>query len=387
MSWRRSTGPDSDAAELHALLRLRMLPALTDHKLTALLRQRAGSARAVVQHANAAQLGDAAWHALNEPANMARADRAVRMIERQHVGVITALDAAYPPRLRALGKHAPAVLFCRGNSALLTSDRSVAVIGARNSTEYGDSVAELFASELVRRGVTVISGLARGIDSIAHRAALDAGGNTIAVLGCGIDVLYPPNNARLQERIAEEGLLISEFAPGQPALPHHFPQRNRIIALLGRGVLVVEAGSRSGTRLTVDWALDHGVDVLAVPGPIGRYESQGTNEIIQQGGHLVVCVRDVFEVLHWHVAEAERRSESDDVALQIADTAARDVFAQLETVALHVDEIAARCGRTTMDTLTLLTQLELDGVATQHAGKRFARVVTAKAGNRSGSPG
>src|SRR5688572_3997803 len=204
------------------------------------------------------------------------------------VTLITDRDSRYPERLRILGELAPPKLYCRGNLDLLTPKRSIAIIGARDSTEYGDSVAELFATDLARRGITIISGLARGIDGIAHRSALAVGGNTVAVLGCGIDVIYPHSNQRLQEQIAEEGLLISEFGPGGPAMKHHFPQRNRIIALLGHGLVVVEAGLKSGTRITVDWALDHQQDVFAVPGPIGRVESEGTNQAIQDGAHLTV---------------------------------------------------------------------------------------------------
>ncbi|HEX6559808.1 MAG TPA: DNA-processing protein DprA [Longimicrobiales bacterium] len=382
MSWRRSTDPDFDAAELHALLRLRMLPALPDHRLQEILNQHGRSACAVVRAASAALLGAVAWRALHERPTIERTDRALRMIERLGVTVLTVFDEAYPARLRRLQSYQPTVLFCRGRTELLDAERSIAIIGARNSTEYGDSVAEMFASELAQHAVVIVSGLARGIDSVAHRAALDARGDTVAVLGCGIDVFYPPANARLQQRIAEQGLLISEFAPGQPALPYHFPQRNRIIAMLGRGVLVVEAGSRSGTRRTVDWALDHSVDVLAIPGPIGRNESQGTNEIIQQGGHLVVCVRDILEVLQWPARAVERAAEADDGAAHVADADARAVFAKLDVTALHVDDIARRCGRSTVDTLGLLTQLELAGVVAQHAGKRFARVITPQRRNR-----
>ena len=291
------------------------------------------------------------------------------------VTLITDRDPRYPRRLRILGELAPPKLYCRGNLELLTAERSIAIIGARDSTEYGDSVAEMFATDLARRGITIISGLARGIDGIAHRCALTAGGSTIAVLGCGIDVIYPHSNQRLQEQIAEEGLLISEFELGAPARKHHFPQRNRIIAMLGSGVLVVEAAYKSGTRITVRWALDHGQTVLAVPGPIGRAESQGTNEIIQEGGHLIISTRDVLEILHWTDSTAAEQSTEVPGALDaaITDPGARAVFACVEATARHIDEIARRCSRTASETLLHLFQLELDGRVVQHPGKRFAR--------------
>jgi DNA processing protein len=293
------------------------------------------------------------------------------------VTLITDRDPRYPERLRILGDLAPPKLYCRGNLDLLTSNRSIAIIGARDSTEYGDSVAEMFATDLARRGITIISGLARGIDGIAHQCAFAAAGHTIAVLGCGIDVIYPHCNQRLQERIAEEGLLISEFEPGAPARKHHFPQRNRIIAMLGNGVLVVEAAHKSGTRITVQWALDHQQEVFSVPGPIGRAESQGTNGIIQDGGHLVTCTRDILEILHWtDAAPADSAPEADAVPTTIADPTTRAVYAALDATARHVDEISRRCRMTAAEALLHLFQLELDGLVIQHPGTRFARTLS-----------
>lgn len=288
------------------------------------------------------------------------------------VTLITDRDPRYPERLRILGDLAPPKLYCRGNLELLQSKRILAIIGARDSTEYGDSVAEMFATDLARRGITILSGLARGIDGIAHASALAVGGNTIAVLGCGIDVIYPHCNQHLQERIAEEGLLISEFEPGAPAHKHHFPQRNRIIAMLGKGLLVVEAAYRSGTRITVKWALDHGQQVFAVPGPIGRAESFGTNETIQDGGYLVMSTRDILEMLQWTDAALPDAPSNDDAHADIADPATRAVYTVLDATAKHVDEIGRLCGQSASDALLHLFQLELDGRVVQHPGKRFA---------------
>jgi DNA processing protein len=287
------------------------------------------------------------------------------------VTILNDRDADYPERLRRLGEYAPTTLYCRGNLELLNT-RSIAIIGARDSTEYGDSVAEMFASELARHGITIVSGLARGIDGIAHMSALAVRGNTIGVLGCGIDVYYPHSNMRLQERVAEEGLLISEFPPGAPAHRHHFPQRNRIIALLADAVLVVEAGPKSGTRITVNWALGYGQDVFAVPGPIGRYESQGTNEICQEGGHLVISVRDILETMHWTEPEACAAADSE-MPVDVGDPLLNEVLSALDASARHIDEIGRRCRQSPADTLLHLLQLELDGLVVQHAGMRFAR--------------
>ena len=369
-SSRRSIGHELNDAELRALVQLRLLPGLPDERLTQLLS--CYHPVSLIESARRGLLGEPACRALGSPKYRERIERALGVLHRCDVSVIAIGDDQYPQSMLALGEFAPAMLFCRGRTELLQADRAIAVIGARDSTEYGDSVAELFAIELARRGVTVISGLARGIDGIAHESALSAGGDTIAVLGCGIDVYYPPRNARLQERIAEEGLLISEFAPDCPAYRKNFPQRNRLIALLSSGVLVVEAGVKSGTRKTVDWALNHNVEVFAVPGPIGRYESQGTNEIIQDGGHLVTSIRDVFEVLHWHEPAA---TDGDDVQAACADPTLRALYARIPVTGVHVDDLAQRAGLSVADALTQLTQLELEGLVAQKPGKRFARVL------------
>jgi DNA processing protein len=366
MSWRKSTDPDC-SAELRALLLLRMLPAYYDKHMSDLLAQH--SPETLLTRPNL--LGRHA-HALTTPQVQDRCRNAFRAMQRLEVCALTIHDPEYPPRLKRLGAEAPAMLFARGNTELLNT-AMVAVIGARNSTEYGDSVGHQLAGDLARRGVTIVSGLALGIDGVAHRAALAEGGNTIAVLGCGIDVNYPPSHARLQERIAHDGLLLSEFAPGTPAMRHQFPKRNQIIATLPEGVLVIEAGPRSGTRKTVDRALTSQTEVFAVPGPIGRYESQGTNEIIQQGAHLVTQVRDIIEGLHWLEVPAEEEAVSDVAENALLSEPARAVFSKLDATARHVDAIARACSLATTDALVLLTELELDGYIVQHSGKRFSR--------------
>lgn len=369
MSSRRNTGPEIDDAELRALIQLRMLPAITYARLISLLSRH--TAKSLLENAEEA-LGAQTAKAAQSDALQRRADLACQMVQRQNVIVLTMQDPLYPDSFRRLGDFAPPILFCRGRTELLAT-RNLAIVGARDSTEYGDSIAAMFATELARRDVAITSGLARGIDSVAHVNALDAGGNTIACLGCGIDVHYPPRNARLQERIADAGLLISEFAPGDSAFPYHFPQRNRLIALLGAGVLVIEAGPKSGTRKTVEWALDYGIDVFAVPGPIGRYESQGTNEIIQDGGHLVICVRDILEHLHWEDVLTPNAAAADAVPATISTPSARSVFEALDATAVHIDEIARRANLPVHVTLAVLVGLEIDGIAVSHAGKRFSR--------------
>lgn len=350
-----------------------MLPAVTYARLISLLSRH--TAKSIVENASDLLEAKAACAAHSAPLNR-RADRALETIKRQGISIITQQHPLYPGSFHRLARYAPPMLFCRGQTELLAV-RNLGIVGARDSTEYGDSVAAMFAVDLARRGIAVTSGLARGIDSVAHRHSLDAGGQTIAFLGCGIDVHYPRSNVRLQERIAEEGLLISEFAPGDGAFPHHFPQRNRLIALLGGGVLVIEAGPRSGTRKTVQWALDYSVEVFAVPGPIGRYESQGTNEIIQEGGHLVICVRDILELLHWDNTLPATTVSAAAFPAAISTPRARSVFAALDATAVHIDEIARRAGLPAHEAVALLVELEIDGIAIAHAGKRFSRNMSA----------
>jgi DNA processing protein len=281
-----------EGAGLRALLLLRSLPRVGDLRLSQLLQEH-GSAPAALAALPA--LLPAAAAALAERRVLDRVARAQALIDRLGVSVLTPFDAVYPARLRLL-HDPPTVLFALGDLGL-AGGMSVAVIGARRATSYGRDAAHLFASGLARHGYHTVSGLARGIDGAAHQATLDAGGRTIAVVGCGLDVAYPPEHAELQQRIAAEGLLLSEFLPGEPPLPHHFPRRNRIIAALADAVLVVEAGAKSGVFITVDHALDLGREIFAVPGPIGRDSSLGVHQLIRDGATLVTDIADIVEVL------------------------------------------------------------------------------------------
>jgi DNA processing protein len=198
----------------------------------------------------------------------------------------------YPARLARL-EDAPPLLHVRGDPAAL-SHPAVAVVGARAATRYGLGVARDVAAALARAGIAVISGLANGIDAAAHTAALEAGGLTLAVQGCGIDRVYPRGHRALADRIAASGAVVTEFAPGTPPLAPHFPQRNRIVSALARAVVVVEARPRSGSLVTARHALDQGIDVLAVPGPITAPTSAGTNRLLAQGASALAEIEDVF---------------------------------------------------------------------------------------------
>jgi DNA processing protein len=280
-------------AELRALLEIRAIPGIGDVRLTALLRRHGSPARAL--EAIRAERPDAAAR-LGAPGVAGRIDNALRSIlEAKDIRAVAAHEPDYPAALLDL-HDPPPLIFVRGHFGLLDRD-TVAIVGTRACTEYGADAAREIARSLAGADIVVASGLAHGVDRHAHEAALDAGGVTLAVIGCGIDVVYPRQHQRLYERIARDGLLVSEFLPGEPALPHHFPRRNRIIAALSRAVVVVEAPARSGALITAEHALDLGREVFAVPGPIGRRTSEGTNALIRDGASMVNAPDDVVRWL------------------------------------------------------------------------------------------
>ena len=352
--------------ELHALLRLRVLPGLGDVRLRA-LRERYGSFAAAVD-APAAALGEKPAAARSQRRYVERAARALATIERLGCTVFVHGAAGYPQRFLEL--RDPPMLICALGRLELLERVAVAVVGSRRHTHYGAQVAKTLAEELALAGVVVVSGMARGIDAIAHAAALDGG--TIGVLGCGIDVVFPHENAELYRRVAREGLLLTEFAPGEPALPFHFPQRNRLIAALARAVVVVEASPKSGTLITTDHALDLGRDVFAVPGPIGSAASAGTNALIREGATLLTSTADVLHALGFGAdaipAVSPRRPREAPAGL---GDAARALWDALGTEADHIDAIALRSGLTAPAAMAVLLELEVHGLVRQLPGMHF----------------
>ncbi len=212
--------------------------------------------------------------------------------EKKGIGVVCAADADFPDRLRRIFDP-PQVLYYRGR--LPQDELLIGIVGARRASAYGRNAAKALAAGVVAGGAGVVSGAARGIDSAAHEGALEAGGYTVAVLGCGVDVVYPPENGKLLARIAEQGAIVSEYWPGGEPLPHHFPVRNRIISGLSHGVTVVEAAEKSGSLITADWALEQGRDVFAVPGSIFSATSAGANRLLKQGAKPVTTAADILE--------------------------------------------------------------------------------------------
>lgn len=298
---------------------------------------------------------------------------ALKRLQRCRAHIITLLDEDYPHLLKS-SPQPPAVLFVRGE---LRSEEKlvVAMVGTRHPTGYGRAAAERLARELAARGVVIVSGAARGIDSLAHKGCLSAGGRTVAVLGCGIDIPYPPENEELFDRIAAQGAVITEFLPGTVPERGLFPRRNRIIAWLAHGVVAVEAGRSSGALITARWAADAGRDVFAVPGGIFSEQSRGTNLLLRDGAKLVSRVEDILEeyaAVYRPVSIEGTQDMPDDSALSDDE---KRIYRLLGPEPIHVDNLVDKLGIPSSHLLPTLLGMELKGVIKQLPGMRFVRVL------------
>lgn len=341
------------------LLTLTLIPGLTA-RVIAQLAQRAPLAEVVAHPDEHADLVPEAGRAgLRSGRAAERADLESAAAARLGIALVALDDPRYPALLRRI-YDPPPVLYVRG---VLAEDEAatVAVVGARAATAAGRTLARSMARDLAAWGATVVSGLARGIDTAAHEGALDASGRTVAVLGCGLDRTYPPENERLAGRITCAGAVVSEFALGTPPLPEHFPRRNRVIAGWSRAVVVVEAAARSGALNTARCAADEGRDVLAVPGHPTQPASAGTNQLIRDGAGLVRSAIDVAQELGIE-PPAAAAAPTDPLLGALA----RDAPATLE-------ELRARSGLETGALLARLTDLELRDVVRRLPGPLFVR--------------
>ncbi len=274
----------------------------------------------------------------------------------------------YPQVLKDI-PDPPVLLYGCGS---LPEEPTLAIVGTRQPSDFGRVFTEQLAEELASAGIAIISGMARGIDSAAHRGALNAAGKTLAVLGCGIDRVYPPENIKLYHQIIEQGTLISEYPPGSEPLPGHFPGRNRIISGLSKGTLVIEACRKSGSLITTEFALEQGREVMAVPGGVDRKTSYGPNLLIKQGAHPVTEAVEILEILgiNGHNMRAQPLTEPADFQLPAP---AGSVLSELSLTPLHSDELAKESGLTPMELSVILLQLELQGYAEKLSGGRYIR--------------
>lgn len=289
-----------------------------------------------------------------------------KKIESLGIRTVILIDEDYPARLKEI-QDPPFLLYIRGKGDIaFLSDISIAVIGTRKMTSYGKDVTERFATRLASSGVTIISGLALGIDAVAHEAALSVGGATIAVLGNGLDQIYPPRNTNLARSIinSTNGLLVSEYPLGFPAMPQNFPQRNRIVSGMSRGVLVVEGTKRSGTLLTAAAAAKQGRDVYAVPGPVTSLVSQAPHLLIREGAKLVERAEDILEDLN-----VSEKLKTQSAKVELPRTTEEEKLLQiLAKEGLDIDSLVRIVDLPTGIVLGALTTMELKGIVKNVGG-------------------
>ena len=289
-------------------------------------------------------------------------------IQEQGIEVLTWDDEEYPTRLREY-PNSPPILYLKGS--LIPADSwSVAIVGTRRATSYGRQIANETARTLVQNGVTIVSGLARGIDGVAHQAALDAGGRTIAVLGSGVNRIYPPEHRQLANRIIANGAIISDYPLGTEPEAYNFPPRNRIISGLSMATVVVEAGIRSGALITANFAAEQGSDVFAVPGPVTAPQSKGTNRLIRDGAFPLLDPKEILEVLEMTMITEHRTARS----VLPANTLEAQIFGILDFEPVHVDEIRVRSTLPIEQVISTLAIMELKGLVRQVGGMRYSAV-------------
>jgi len=286
-------------------------------------------------------------------------DIEIENIHRYKIKAVTCKSSDYPQRLKEIDDY-PTVIYIRG-SLLSTDDCCLAVVGTRRPTMYGRQVTEEIVSNLARNGITIVSGLARGIDSVAHKTSLEAGGRTVAVFGCGLDIVYPAENANLARAIMERGALLSEYPLGVRPKADNFPRRNRIMSGLSLGVLAIEAGESSGALITANQALEQNRDVFAIPGSIFSPMSKGTNRLIQEGAKLVNNYIDILEELNPNIIVQQMDMEE----IIASNNTESVLLKQLGKEPMHIDELCRSAGLEAPVVSSTLALMELKGMVKQ----------------------
>jgi DNA processing protein len=365
-----------DASELKAWLALSTVPNIGPIRYVSLVKY-FGSPEKVLaasakELAELPDIGPVTASSIRNNVFWETAEEQLGLCEKNRVQIVTFKDQSYPKNLLTI-YDPPPLLFVGGE--IKEEDRNaVAIVGCRSASSYGRRITERISRELVRRGITIVSGMARGIDSIGHLAALKEKGRTLAVFGSGLDVLYPPENKKLAEQIKSSGAVISEFFLGTKPEAPNFPRRNRLISGLSLGVVIVEAGNKSGALLTAQCALEQNREVFAVPGNLDSKNSQGTNRLIKEGAKLVTAVEDILEELRVSTrAEGSAPPAQTQRDLSGLSQAEKNVFKLISDEPHHIDKIAREASVGVPEALSTLLSLELKGLVKQLSGKIFVR--------------
>jgi DNA processing protein len=355
--------------ELSDLLLLMTVPGVGSQKIRHLV-QKFGSPGAVLKASaeeliHTAHVDEQTARDIRNP-DAAFVERQIAAVEKSHVSYVSIWDDSYPELLKKI-HDPPVLLFIKG--VVPADERWIAVVGTRSPSSYGRRMAEKLAGDLAARKFTVVSGMARGIDTHAHQGALE-NGLTVAVLGCGVNVVYPPENIRLYERIQQHGAIVSEFFIDQKPYPGHFPKRNRIISGLCLGTVVIEAGEKSGALITAYMALDQGREVFALPGQAGAQNSKGPHQLIREGAKLIETAEDILEEFPQFESHAVSSIENPAESLTAFELRLWEV---LSDEPKHIDDITSGLGCTTSEALALLLSMELKGCIRQNSGMMFVR--------------
>lgn len=300
----------------------------------------------------------------------ASTDIIIEKMLQNNIRILTIYDDNYPLGLRHI-YDAPVVLYVKGT--IFSDEIIIGIVGSRHATRYGKDLAKRIGFELARNKVTVISGMARGIDTYSHLGAIEGRGRTIAVLGCGLDIVYPPENIEIMKEIEQRGALVSEYPPGEEPKPYNFPPRNRIISGASIGVIVVEAGEKSGSLITTNYALEQGREVFAVPGSVLSPNSVGTNRLIREGAKIVTCMEDIFEELKIYFNDNENNTQQKGVnaIINSLKDEERIIGTVLGNNELHIDKIKEKTNIEIGRLNSLLVIMEMRGIVEQLPGKVY----------------
>jgi DNA processing protein len=299
--------------------------------------------------------------------NFSLAEKYFNLIRTHNIGVFTLWDEEYPSLLQQISDPPP-ILFYKGHPDVLRKALMV-IVGTRRPTSYGIAMTKKFSRELSQRGIPIVSGLARGVDTLAHQTALRNQNSTIAVLASGVDYIYPPENKNLSEQIIEKGILVSEFPPGIRPEPSFFTRRNRIISGLSEGVIVIEAGKSSGALITANYAIDQNREVFAIPGHITNPQAMGCLKLIQDGAKCLISIEDIFDELPY----LAKQNQPNQPSLELLTEVQSLIMDILGYHPIHIDEILHKSGLNPQELNSVLFDLEMEGYIQQLPGKLFVK--------------